>query len=291
MEKFNKAVTKEQPLVSVIMPVYNGGHYIGQAIISIINQTFQNFEFLIVDDGSTDNSWKNIKSYQKKYPDKVKSFRLPKHLGTFAATNFAIDKSQGRFIALMDSDDVAHPTRLEKQTEYLLNNKDVIVVGSQVNIINENGDIVGQKRLPMDYKSIYKKFAVIYPLVHPSCMVRSHLPNRKKYRYHNIYGVNDDYFTFFSILNLGKFINLGECLLNYRIHTHNNSMKDLRKRFTNCLKIRFHAFKKFKYSYSALDIFLVLIQALIVYITPEKHLLKVYLLCRQIYYGNKKNFN
>lgn len=287
------------PLVSVVMPVYNGGHYIRQAIQSIINQTYQNFEFLIVDDGSTDSSWKIIKNYQQKFPYKLKIFKLPKHIGTFAATNFALDRSKGKFIALMDCDDISHPDRLEKQVDYLQKNKDVIVLGSQVNVINEKGEIIGAKSLPTGHHQIYKKFAVVYPLVHPSIMVRRILPNKKKFRYFAVYGVNDDYYTFFSILNLGKFNNLQDRLLNYRIHKNNFSMMNLRQKFIACMKIRFQAFRKFKYPYSALDIFLVLIQALIVYLTPEKYLLKVYLLCRQVYYGNKllpyvfnkKNFN
>lgn len=276
-----------QPQVSVIMPVLNGGHYIEQAILSIINQTYQNFEFLIIDDGSTDKSWQIIMGFQEKYPKKIKCFKLPKHIGTFAATNFAIKKSNGEFIALMDCDDIAYPTRFEKQVTYLVNNPDVIVVGSHVKIINEKGKVTGKKRLPTSYEKIYKAFGIFHPMVHPVCMVRKYLPNGKVYRYINKFGVNDDYNTFFSILRLGKFINLDEYLLSYRIHNNNHSIKNIRKIFLNSLKIRIEASKKYNYNYSLTDILLIFFQALFILVIPSKYIFSVYSFCRNIYYGTR----
>lgn len=285
MKKTRETTKFGQPLVSVIMPVFNGRHYIDQAINSILNQTFQDFEFLIVDDGSEDKSWKIIESYQTKYPDKIRCFKLPIHLGTFGATNFALKISQGYFIALMDADDIAHPERFEKQVNYLLNHPEVIVLGTQVNIINEKGEIIDQKRLPLDYEQIYKSFAIFHPMVHPSCMVRKYLPNGKTFRYINKFGVNDDYNTFFSILRIGKFANLDECLLSYRIHNNNHSIKDVRIRFLTIIKIRFEAYKKYKYVYSPLDLILILCQIIVVFSIPQKFIFKIYTFSRDLYYN------
>ncbi len=111
----------QNPLVSVIMPVYNAGNFLMEAIESILNQTYQNFEFIIVDDASTDNSWKIIQKYAKKYPKKIKAFQLKKTLnrGGDACANFALKKAKGKYIARMDADDIAHPKRLEKEVDFL----------------------------------------------------------------------------------------------------------------------------------------------------------------------------
>ncbi len=287
MKRSTKDVRMDQPLVSVIMPVLNGGHYIEQAILSIINQTYQNFEFLIVDDGSTDKSWKIIKKFQNKYPKKIKCFKLARHIGAFGATNFAIKRSKGEFIALMDCDDISYPARFEKQVNYLLKNQEVLVVGSHVKIINEKGKITGEKRLPTSYKKIYKAFGIFHPMVHPVCMVRRNLTNGKTYRYINKFGVNDDYNTFFSILKLGKFINLDEYLLSYRIHHKNHSINNIKKIFLNIIKIRVEAFKKYNYNYSILDILLICCQALLILFIPSKYIFRVYSICRNIYYDEK----
>lgn len=289
MKRTTKAISTGHPLVSVIMPVRNGRHFIELAVKSIIKQTTRDFELIIVDDESTDDTWKIIQKLQKQYPQYIRSFKLAKNKGIFGATNYALRRSRGKFIALMDSDDIAHPTRLEKQVKYLLDNKDVIVVGSQVNVINEKGEITGQKKVPTSYEKIYKTFAIFHPMVHPSCMVRRNLPNGKKFKYTDKFGVNDDYNTFFSILKVGKFINLEESLLNYRIHSSNNSMIDVRKKFLNSIKVRIEAYHKHAYQYSILDIFLILLQIIAVFSIPQKYIFTTYMICRDVYFNIKSN--
>lgn len=134
------------------MLVRNGRHFTEAAINSILDQSFKDFEFLIIDDASEDNTYQIIKSYRKRYSKLIRIFRLSKNLGAFGATNYALKKAQGEFVALMDSDDISHPDRLMKQVNFLKNNPDVIVVGCQADIINESGEVIGKKRFPLILK-------------------------------------------------------------------------------------------------------------------------------------------
>ncbi len=270
------------PIVSVIMPVFNGRRYAEEAIESILNQSFQDFELLIVDDCSTDETWKILQRYQQLNPEKVFIWRQPKNGGAFAATNRALEKARGKYIALMDSDDVALSNRLEKQVQFLESHQDILVVGGQVNIIDNQGTIVAQKHLPLHHKEIFEQYALIHPMVHPTCMIRKVLPNGQTWSYHNRFGVNDDYFTLFTLLVQGKFANLEDTVLNYRIHFKNSSLVQLKRCFFNTVKIRWTMFRHYKYPFTIFQMLLIALQIPIVFLTPQFLIFKVYLYCRNI---------
>lgn len=253
-----------------------------QAIDSILNQTFQDFELLIVDDGSTDNSWQIIKSYKNRFPAKVKAFRLSKNGGAYNAANFALLHACGKYIAPMDCDDICAPERLLKQVEALNVFKDVIVVGSQANIINEKNEYIGIKKVPLTHSQIYKEFGIFHPMIHPSCMIRrSALPDRNKL-YRIKYGVNDDYYTFFELIEKGKFMNLKESLLNYRIHLKNSSLTNIKEKFMNSVKIRIEAARN-GYKLGLNSIILMFFQALVVLSIPNRWILPLYLFVKGVY--------
>jgi glycosyltransferase involved in cell wall biosynthesis len=114
-------------MISVVMPVYNREKYVGAAIESILAQTFTDFEFIIVDDGSTDHSLDVVKSY----PDpRIRLIQMPKNQGISAARNAGNELARGEFIAVMDSDDIALPRRLERQLAYLRKHPEVGLCGA-----------------------------------------------------------------------------------------------------------------------------------------------------------------
>jgi len=240
---------------------------------------------LIVDDHSTDNSWSIIKNYQKHYPLLIKAFRLKKNLGGGGskAINFGFKKTKAKFIALMDSDDISHPQRLEKQIHYLLKHPSVIILGSQVNIINHAGTLTGKKKLPLNHKQIYKQFSIIHPIVPPSCIIRKNLLPTAKKLYQIRFGLDDDYYNSFRLLNYGKFANLKEYLLDYRIHSNNCSFHHLKKNFFNTLKIRFIAVKQLHYRPPLQSFFLIPAQILTALLIPEKFIFTFYMLVRNNY--------
>jgi len=273
-----------KPTVSVIMPVYNAGEFIVEAIESILNQTYKNFEFIIVDDGSTDNSWQIIQKFQKRHPRLIKTYRLNKQTNYAGngATNHGLKFAKGEFIVRMDADDIAHPQRLEKQVTFMIKNPDVILLGTQANLIDRLGKKIGKKIVPITHKKIYEEYGIVHPIIHPTCMFRrSLLPDPNKI-YANKYGVNSDYYSFFYLLNYGKFANLPEFLLNYRIHANNFSLKYPKKKFINSLKIRYAAITRFGYKITLKAFCLTLIQALIVGLIPERLIVPLYLRIRAV---------
>ena len=139
------------PLVSVVMSVYNGEKYLREAIDSILNQTFKDFEFIIINDGSTDDTLKIIKSY--KDPRIMLTSRENK--GLVASLNEGIERARGKYIARMDADDISVSERLQLQVEYLESNPCVGLVGSQVALVGGNGKIINPLiSRPVDNKDI-----------------------------------------------------------------------------------------------------------------------------------------
>lgn len=281
----------KESLVSVIMPVHNGGLFLREAINSILNQTYQNFEFLIADDGSKDNTWKTINSFSS---DKIRAFRFKKNIGAFPRANFLFSQARGKFLAVMDADDIALPNRIKTQIEFLKKNKNVVVVGSQANIINETGEIIGKKSAPLGHQEIYGQFGFIHPMIHPSCLIKRSLLPKRRFLYRTDFGVNSDYQTFFEFLKSGRFANLPEVLLEYRIHSKNSSLNNLKKCFLNTLRIRWLAVTKYGYKINLLSTILTLCQIPSILLVPAKVVDFVYPLARGInfrYEKNNTNFN
>ena len=277
----------KKPLVSVIMPIYNGSKYMAEAIDSILNQTYKKFEFIIVNDNSTDSTLEILKTYKKRYPQ-IRIISLNSQHGPFGAINLAMKYAKGEFIAPMDSDDISHPKRLEKEVQFLLNNKDVIVVGAHARIINSEGDVVGKKMFATKHDDIYRQFFEIHPIVHPSSMIRRSLLPKKNAIYYNKFGINDDYFTFFNFLTYGKFANIGEFLFDYRIHLKNNSLQKLKGKFLNTVKIRLIALTKLGYKPTVGGLIKFSGQIITVTLLPESWLFTLFLISKGIYSPQNK---
>lgn len=272
----------DQPLISVIMPVYNAGRFLAEAIDSILNQSCQNFELIIINDNSKDNSEEIILSYKNKYSSKIRYVKLTRRLGAFGAANIGIRQAKGEFIAPMDSDDVSHPQRFEKELNCLIQNKEIVVVGSQAKLIDKDGFVIGRKVFPSDHKDIYHSFFEVQPIVHPSCMIRRNLLPNKNKLYLNKYKVNDDYYTLFSLFRYGKFANLPEFLFNYRIHANNSSLQKIKQKFFNTVKIRIEAVTKFGYVPSLAGLLKFLTQIVVITPMPEKVLFYCFMMIKGI---------
>lgn len=265
------------------MPVHNGENFIREALDSILGQTYQSFELFIVNDRSTDNTYNIITEYQKRSPKKIHLIHLKKRQGAFGAMNLAMKHIKGDFIAPMDSDDISAPERIEKEVEFMKENPEIVVAGSFARIIDAKGNIVGKKVFATSHDAIYSSFFTVHPIVHPACMIRRSLLPRGNKLYWNEFGVNDDYYTFFKLLNSGKFANIPEYLLNYRLHQGNSSLKNLKQKFFTTVKIRLLAVKDFGYRPDLGGLLTLLLQIAFVSLVPEKVLLKLYLLVKGIY--------
>lgn len=162
---------EKQPLISVIMGVYNDKKFLSKSIDSILNQTYKNFEFIICDDCSNDGSWNILKKYEAK-DERIKIIKNEKNLGLASSLNKCIKISKGNYIARMDSDDISIKDRFQKQIEYLENNPEISVIGTNVYYI-DNSDHRYSKSENKTLKEISFQDTVKQTmLVHPSVMMR-----------------------------------------------------------------------------------------------------------------------
>ena len=228
------------PKVSVVMPVYNGSKYLVEAIESILSQTFDDFEFLIIDDGSTDKSLEIIKSYED---PRIKVIQNPQNLGISASLNNGIYSAKGEYIARMDGDDISLPDRFQKQIKFLDSHPEVIIVGSYMNII---GSLFNQKlRYPLSHDDIVNSMLTSNPMGHPSVMFRrlevTQLGGYRSMKEWN--NGSEDYDLWLRMVGANyKLANLPECLMDYRIHANSLTQvafanKQLFKGFNNCFYI------------------------------------------------------
>lgn len=270
---------ERKPLVSVIMPVYNAQDFLDEAIKSILRQTYRNFEFIIVDDGSNDKSWKITRRYARLHPQKIKIYKLHKQTNYAGngAVNYGFRRAKGEFIVRMDADDVALPKRLAKQVEFMRKNPDVILLGTQAYVIDKDGKITGKKNVPLTHEKIYDEYGVIHPVIHPSVMFRRSLLPQKDRIYERKFGINADYYTFFRFFKYGRFANMDEYLLKYRVHERNFSYKKPKERFFSSFKIRMFAIMDFDYKISVRSAFMMFLQLILILFLPERYIVPIYL--------------
>ncbi len=279
-----KATKQEKPLVSVIMPVYNAGNFLVPAIESILKQTYQTFEFIIVDDASDDTSPAILAKYAKRFPKKIRLITLKRNLnrGGDSCANKALSFARGKYIARMDADDIAHPKRLEKQVAFLETHPEIVLVGSNAYVINKEGKRIGIKSEPLTSDAIYKSYMTFHPLIHPTTMVRR-IIGKKIFRYKIKYNANNDYYTFFSMLCQGyQFANMKEKLLYYRIHGKNDTFVNMKGKFMNTLRIRLEMLFSYGYKPSIKGITTTAAQTVIIFLLPEKVIPQIYFLTKGI---------
>lgn len=209
----------KEKLVSIIMPVYNAEKFLSISIESILNQTYKNFEFIIINDGSLDDSKKIIQTYL--YDKRIKFYSLKKR-GIVVCLNYALKKSKGDYIARMDADDISHHKRLEKQVNFLNHKTSYDIVGSGAKYI---GSISFFSKL-VHLSSNYCKALIVFknPFIHPSIMIRKKTLNSLG-GYKN-YFKSEDYELWSRLFERFKGGNLKENLIKYRIHTNQHGLDD-----------------------------------------------------------------
>jgi len=267
------------------MPAFNAEDYIKEAVDSVLSQTFQDFELIIIDDASTDATVKIVKRYIRKFPNKIRLIEVKENLncGGDKCANEGLKVAHGKYIARMDADDVADHTRFEKQINFLTANRDVFLVGSNAYVINKKGTIIGEKLEPLSSEDIYSAYFGFHPLVHPTCMFKRKLRDGQSFKYEIKYSANNDYYTFFKLICQGyKFVNLEEKLVKYRIHNHNATFVDMKTKFVNSLKVRLAMVANYGYIPTPKDILMLTAQSVVVLLLPEKMLLKIYFLAKGI---------
>lgn len=212
------------PTLSVVMSVYNAGDYLCKAVNSILNQTFHDFEFIIIEDCSTDNSLQILEKYAQKDGRiiLIKKGQNNVAKGFIENLNIGLEKAEGKYVARMDADDIAMPNRFERQIAALKNDPDLFVIGSSLEMIDENDKMIRPLPSIPDDASIKAEMFKNIALYHPAIMFRN-----ENVRYREKMISCEDYDLFFRWMMAGKkMANITDPLLKYRVLPASLSRKD-----------------------------------------------------------------
>lgn len=230
-----------EPLVSVIMPNFNCEKYLSEAIESILNQSYKNFEFIIIDDCSTDNSWNIIQKYAK-LDKRIKAFRNERNLRIVRTRNkgFTLCDESCEYLAIFDSDDISMSKRLEEEVEFLENNKDYGVVGSNLFIVDESSKIVGRRDYVENFEIRDRRILFKSPLAQPSVLIRREVLDGLdlKYSSDGKFDRSRDFDLWVKIGDSFKVKNLQKRLLKYRISSFQGKKKCLKQTIRSTIQVQ-----------------------------------------------------
>lgn len=207
----------ENPLISVVMPVHNALPFLDESISSILEQTFTDFEFVILDDASTDGSDRVLRDWQKR-DSRIRLFRSDQKLGLAGSSNFVVLKANTGVLARMDADDIAHPDRLKRQWEVIESRPDVVTVGTLFDGI----DAAGRRVRPRDRWRLMRR-SPYFPFAHGSAMFRKEAFEAIGGYCEDFAGGEDQDF-FFKMTTVGRVVTLPDVLYHYRYHSTNATL-------------------------------------------------------------------
>lgn len=270
MKKFSK-----KPLVSVIMPARNAGKFLVEAIDSILGQTYKNFELIIINDASRDETSRILSMYKRK-DKRIKLITNKSRLGVSRSASLGIIKAKGAFIARMDADDIAYPTRLEKQVKFLLGNKHLVAAGGQCDLIDSSGSRIGEKKFPQRDSKIREMIFMTVPMQQPTLMVNRNILPSNFVWYEDNYSSAEELSLLFKLFQYGELANLKEKVLSYRIHGENTSLINPKQTFYLTLRTRIASIFKYGYTPSLNGIVATVVQALLITILPSSWIYPLY---------------
>lgn len=275
------------PTVSVVMSAFNEAAFVRQAIRSILDQTLQDFEIIVVNDASTDETGAILDELAAQ-DSRIHVLHNTKNLRMAASVNKAMKVARGRYIARMDADDICMPTRFERQVAYLGSHPETVALGTQCITIDASGAITGEKTFPLTHEDVYDYIFRFVPVQQPSMMIARHrLP--KNFKLHNTHcQIGEEIELLFKLFQYGKVENLPEKLIQYRIHKNNTSFLNVREAFFNTLKFRIQAIFKYGYRPSLIGILVSAAQAVLIFTLPKPAIMFIYSKMRFIRIGAEK---
>ncbi len=229
------------PLVSVVMPAYNGEKYIGESIESILRQTYDDLELIIVEDKSTDHTLQVIQTYSD---TRIHLYTNERNLGISYSTNFGIDHSNGKYIALLDDDDLAVCRRLEWQTAYMEEHSEIDVLGGRSAMIDENGNFIKYDIEPI-YNPKYIKANLLFhnrKFANGTTMIRKEFMVKNNLRYQDDCLGMQDFKFFIDSSKVGTLTSIDRLVHLKRIHEGEETIRQL----TSCGKERSELFARFQ---------------------------------------------
>ncbi len=252
-----------RPKVSVVMPVYNGENYLEECVQSVLRQSFKDFEFIIVDDASTDNTVNILKTFAKK-DKRVRIIPNLRNLGMYPSLNKALRAAKGEYVARMDHDDISEQKRFEKQVAFLDENPEIALVGTWATIIDEKGKVVGKRILETEHQRIKKYILKKTQFVSPSVMYRRSLVGEVGF-YRTEFKFSQEYDFFLKVMDNHGVANIPEYLMRYRFYFENYYGRKQKLQELNTLRVRARGI--YRYGFPAWQ-FVYLVKPLISFFIP-----------------------
>ena len=209
----------QKPAISVIMPVYNREEYVTDAINSILNQSFSNFEFIIIDDGSTDATFSRLNTL---HDSRIKLLKLEYNKGNYFARNKGMEVAQGKYICIMDSDDISFPDRLQKQFDFMESNMNFGLCGGFAKEMSGNKILTPSP----NYEELKVLLMSNIIFKHPTLFLRSSLVKDYNLKYNEKFRYAADYDFLVRAANLFPVTNIQEVILEYRQHSDQISVSN-----------------------------------------------------------------
>lgn len=235
----------QPPKISVIMAVYNGERYLSQSVESILKQTERDFEFIIVNDGSTDRSLELLRQYEKN-DSRIKIISRAENKRLIYSLNEGIKVAQGVYIARMDADDIAVTDRFKKQLAFMKDNS-LAMCGTYADIVNEQGTIIGTLSYPPN-TTVIKSFTLLHnPFIHSSVMMLHEVLTSAGI-YSSFFKHTEDYELWTRIVYKNRTGNIPEKLMQYRIHGEQITKKYHTSMVFNGIVVRIFAIVRFLFS-------------------------------------------
>ena len=210
--------TTDRPLLSVVMPVHNGVPFLDESINSILNQTLTDFEFVILDDASTDGSARVLREWERR-DGRIRVISSERRLGLSGSSNLVVSEATAPPLARMDADDISHPDRLRRQWAIIKGHPDIVAVGTLCDGINADG----QRIRPRDRWRLVRHSRYV-PFPHGSVMFR-----RKAFEAVNGYSedllTDEDLDFFFKMTRIGRVVTLPDVLYRFRYHVNNTTLR------------------------------------------------------------------
>lgn len=209
--------------VSVLMPVYNGEKYLQESIDSILKQTYSDFELIIIDDGSTDNSSKIIRMNSDR-DKRIVYLRNEKNSGICITLNRGLEVARGEYIVRMDCDDIAETNRIMKQVAFMDTHPEYGMAGSKIRIFGE-GTTPYIFDFDEDWRMCLANMIFATCSAHPAVIIRNKVIKEHNLYYDDRFRGIEDFYMWWQLAKFSKITNLQECLLNYRIHKNQITQK------------------------------------------------------------------
>ena len=256
------------PLVSVLMPAYNAERYIDEAVQSILNQSFKDFELIILNDGSTDKTWSIVQKYASK-DSRIVAVSNTKNMKLSRTLNRGINMAKGKYIARMDADDISLSNRLRDQYHFMETHPQVGISGGSMNIIDTSNKVIGKRDYHLSDVDIREHIFKYSPFSHPLIIIRKSVLDKVGY-YNPDFNPAEDYELYFRIGTISQFANLPIVLLRYRVVPKSMTTGATKYMELLTIKIRKLYAQNLKYHFKISDRVYNIFHYLSIFILPDK---------------------